>query len=72
MIPKPARTLAMANKGVERGLPKNDATDAQSNPKDPIPRPLAPDPICCIFVNNTIPDFSVLSNSNGNFSFSKK
>ncbi|PON93713.1 hypothetical protein TorRG33x02_104160 [Trema orientale] len=37
----------MAKKGQMRGLNKKDATADQSSVRDPSPRPLMPDPICC-------------------------
>nr|ACR36786.1 unknown [Zea mays] len=47
MRKKPAMMLAMANAGVDSGVPRNPATVAQSRPKAPTPRPYTPDPICC-------------------------
>lgn len=48
---KPNIMLKIADAGVANGLPRKPATVDQSIPKDPTPRPLNPDPICCMVID---------------------
>lgn len=42
--------LKIATEGVANGLPRKPATVDQSRPKDPMPSPFSPEPICCIVI----------------------